>query len=376
MLLAVSQVFATSLLAGLCAGWLMHRADFCTVAALRDSFLFRDTGMLRAQALLVALSVVFFELLRLTGLQAYSAVPFYGLPSLSNLVGGVLFGFGMVLAGGCVVGVLYRLGSGSRLALAALFGLVCGSALYAEIHPWWHSLAVASRLSEQATLPLLTGIPMPWWSLAMALLAFCLWRDFSHRHATRLKPSVRGYVALHHAALGLSLCGVACLVLVGMPMGVTTTYAKIAAVVERQLLPEHAAALEFFAVQPFDYTPPYSELSLAGGAGWQLDALALIQYPLIFGILAGAALSSWRLKEFRARFRPPRLQLFVTFGGGLTMGLASRLTPGCNVWHLWGGLPHLALSSVLFCLGLVPGAWLGARLIRQIIFRSQQEIMS
>lgn len=367
------QVGIASLVVGVAAGWIMHRADFCAVAALRDSFMFGDTGMFRAQALLVALSVVLFEALRLSGVQSYSATPFYGLPSWTNVIGGCLFGFGMVLAGGCVVGVLYRLGSGSRLALTALVGLLCGSAVYAEIHPWWRTLAAKMVLGDVATLPRLSGIPTPVWAVLMLVLAVWLWRGLAVTSVREQASGLRGYLAPHHAAIGLALCGVVSLLLVGMPMGVTTSYAKIAAFAERTLVPQHVAALEFFSRQPLLYTPPYSEIQIAGGGGADLDALALIQFPLIGGLLAGAAISAWRLREFRVRFSPPRLQVLVAFSGGGIMGLASRLTPGCNVWHVWGGLPHLALSSMLFFIALLPGAWFGTRVIQLVILNSQRE---
>jgi hypothetical protein len=59
---------------------------------------------------------------------------------------------------------------------------------------------------------------------------------------------------------------------------------------------------------------------------------------------------------------PPR-QLAWAFSGGVIMGLASRMAPTCNIWHLLGGLPILSLSSILFVAGLLPGAWLGGRML-------------
>ena len=49
------------------------------------------------------------------------------------------------------------------------------------------------------------------------------------------------------------------------------------------------------------------------------------------------------------------------------MGLASRMAPGCNVWHVMGGLPVFSLSSLLFVLGLLPGAWAGGKIVSRIL---------
>jgi hypothetical protein len=55
--------------------------------------------------------------------------------------------------------------------------------------------------------------------------------------------------------------------------------------------------------------------------------------------------------------------------GGLLLGLAARMAPSCNVWHLWGGVPILAMQSLLFLAGLLPGAWIGARLLTRFVVR-------
>jgi uncharacterized membrane protein YfcA len=58
----------------------------------------------------------------------------------------------------------------------------------------------------------------------------------------------------------------------------------------------------------------------------------------------------------------------------MIMGMAARLSSGCNVWHLWGGLPYLALSSLLFLVGIVPGAWVGSRVLKRVIFSGPVEV--
>ena len=55
-------------------------------------------------------------------------------------------------------------------------------------------------------------------------------------------------------------------------------------------------------------------------------------------------------------------------GSGKTiLALAARMVPSCNVWHLMGGLPILAVQSILFLIGLIPGAWLGSLILSRVI---------
>ncbi|MDP1605301.1 MAG: YeeE/YedE thiosulfate transporter family protein [Rhodocyclaceae bacterium] len=82
----------------------MHRSDFCVTASFRDLFLFRDFFLMRQMILLVVVSMVLFALGRLGGIITIHPFPLLGQPSLANVIGGFVFGIGMVLASGCVIG--------------------------------------------------------------------------------------------------------------------------------------------------------------------------------------------------------------------------------------------------------------------------------
>lgn len=354
----------TSLMVGLLAGFCMHRSDFCLAGAFRDLFLFRDGHRLRALVLLVTVSAVSFELLRAIGWLPYYPFPWFAPPAVTNLVGGFLFGVGMVLAGGCVVGVLYKAGGGSVPAGIAIFGLLVGSALYAEIHPQWSAVARASILQNQAiTLPQLTGVSPGWWITTLAMLGgWCCWRWLRQGRWYPPAQKADGYLPLWVSALALAGLGLLSVLGTGMPMGVTTSYAKAAAFLEELVAPGHVQQVTYFNAQPILYTLPYGGAKMAGGGGPVFDVVALIQFPLIAGILLGAAISAIRLGEFHPQWRLGWQQACTVFAGGVIMALGSRMTPGCNVWHLLGGLPLLTLQSLLFLIGMLPGAWFGGRL--------------
>ncbi len=142
--------------------------------------------MLRTLLLAILVSMALFELARQGGLLPLYPFPLLGPPALTNILGGLLFGVGMVLAGGCVVGTLYKLGSGSVVSLTAFAGLLVGSALYAEIHPWW--VPIARRcilLPDSITLPqaLRLSPPLLLWPLVLGG-GFCLFRWAAFRDGT------------------------------------------------------------------------------------------------------------------------------------------------------------------------------------------------
>lgn len=349
---------------GLLAGAIMQRSDFCMTAAFRDFFLFRSCTMLAALLILVSVSAVLFELVCFVTGAGSSLSLAFGAPALVTMPGGAIFGVGMVLAGGCVVGTLYRLGAGSRLALWALIGMILGSALYAEIHPFWVPLRKVTTLGPEAiTLPQWSGLPSWFFVVLLVIVAgtlFWRWpRAFAPLPGWR---EIAGYIPPFYAAWALAGVGALSVILLGSPLGVTTSYAKMAALFERLLLPEHLAATPFFQTQS-SLTFPLVAEEVSAGPGPAFDGIAVLQYPLILGIILGSALSAWRLGEWRWSRGAPWRQTISALIGGILMGLASRLASGCNIWHLWGGLPVFSVQSLLFLLGLFPGAWLGGRLL-------------
>ncbi|SHI55953.1 hypothetical protein SAMN02745165_00405 [Malonomonas rubra DSM 5091] len=364
-------IIIISLLLGLCSGVIMHRSDFCIAGMFRDLFLFRSSPLLRSLLLLITISMLLFEAARLIGLLNYQLPSsLYGLPSLANLFGGVLFGVGMVLAGGCAVGTLYKLGSGNGSAFFALSGLIAGSTIFAEFHPAWKQFSASTRLADVATLPQLLSLPKPLTILPLVTI-FSILLIFWQRQGMMKRPSiVKGYLQPRTAAVMLAGIVFFSFALIGMPLGLTTSYAKIGAFLENLAAPEHFATLEYFHAQGFRYYSPLAHHTLSAGAGPAWDGLSLAQFPLIIGIVGGSAASAILMGKFHISLKLPKAQIISALLGGLLMGAAARMAPSCNVWHLLGGLPLLSLQSILFTLGLLPGAWCGSKLLTRFVLKA------
>lgn len=363
---------AVSLAAGLGAGFVMHRSDFCLAGMVRDLFLFRSVFMLRIFALYLLVNMLLTEFSRELGLMPLLPYPLFGLPGLANVIGGALFGVGMVLAGGCVVGTLYRMGAGSILSLTAFVGLVTGSALYAEIHGWWKTVAVKMQpAAGKITLAQVLGVNQAVMVLPLALLLLVAVRSWWKDGLLERRTAMSGYLQPWKAAIWLALITWISAVLIGMPLGITTCYAKMGAWLEMQLLPAHASTVEYFKAMPLNYMNQLLGIAYRGGPGWGADGIAMIQFPLVAGIVLGSFTSSALLGEFRIYVRVPAIQYCSALAGGVIMGLAARMAPACNVWHLLGGVPILATQSILFAAGLLPGTWLGSKIMSEIILRNR-----
>ncbi len=360
-----------NLVLGLAAGAIMHRSDYCVAGMFRDLFLFRHTLMLRTLLLLVITSMVLFEIARRLGLLFPYPFPVLGSPSAANIAGGFLFGVGMVLAGGCVAGTLYKMGSGSMTSATAFVGLIVGSGMYAEIHPWWRDIAgFTSFLQGSITLPQAMNVDPGLILLPCVLVAAFLFIRWARESKWRKFSAAEGYLQPWKAALALAVLGTLSCLLVGMPFGISTAYAKMAAYLELLVAPAHVADTPFYNAVPLNYTNQFLDLPLAGGAGPTPDAISFIQFPVIIGIVIGSALSTLSVREFKMYFRVPARQYISAFTGGIILALGSRMTPGCNIWHLFGGLPILALQSIFFLSAIFPGAYIGSMVLKHLVLSS------
>lgn len=365
---SILLMYLFGLLVGLIAGFVMHRSDYCLAGMFRNAILFRNTFMLRILFLQIIFTTILFEIVRLLGFLPLYPFPILSAPSPANLIGGFVFGIGMVLAGGCVVGTLYKMGSGSIISLVAFVGLICGSGLYAEIHPWWGPFVKGTTFFKGfITLPQLLDIDPFLFVVSFVLPSLAIIRIWYRQNKWERPAEVKGYIQPWKTAVILALLGLASYIALGMPLGVSTTYAKLAAMIGSIFSPNYVSSLQYFKVVPLDVVHPFTGVTLTGRPGPEIDTIWLIQFPVIVGIILGSSISAMLLKEFSYYCQIPRKQIITAFVGGVILGLASRMAPSCNVWHLFGGIPLFAMQSLLFVLGLVPGTWLGGKILLRIL---------
>jgi uncharacterized protein len=353
---------------GLILGSVLHRGDFCTAGILRDIFLFRDYTLLRPLLLAVVLTMFLFLLARLAGFLPFAPPPSYGsMVTLLGVAGGLLFGVGMVLAGGCVVGTLYKMGAGNLTSFIAFMGIIAGSLVYAEFHPLIRKAAGFAVLTNEVTLfqkwPL-AGTVIGW-SLVLGSIPFFLkW----YRQGRMVVNSVaEGYLQPWRVAVVLAVLNLLAYLASGMPIGISTAFAKLGAFMAVLVAPEHVNQLAYFR-EP-SLAVPTAGVILTGGAGPWADLIFYTEMHLLVGIVVGAFLSALVLREFRIYGLPPARQAAAAFGGGMLIALGARMAGGCNVKFVLGGLPLLSFQAMLFVGGMLAGAWLGSLLLAGIILR-------
>ncbi len=110
---------------GLAFGIVLQRSGFCMTASFRDLFTTGSGRLARGTMVAVLVGMLGFSVLVAAGVRTPFVLPV----GWHTVVGGALFGFGMVLAGGCATGTLFRIGEGNVQYLLALLGAVIAAPL-------------------------------------------------------------------------------------------------------------------------------------------------------------------------------------------------------------------------------------------------------
>jgi hypothetical protein len=111
---------AVIVLAGFSIGFIMHRSRLCFARAFREPFMTAEGDMTKAVILALAIGLPIASLLfQKNIIDPYIAIP----PAfwIGSLLGGLIFGIGMIFAGGCASGSLWRMGEGHAKLWVTIF---------------------------------------------------------------------------------------------------------------------------------------------------------------------------------------------------------------------------------------------------------------
>lgn len=305
---------------GIAFGALALATNFCAMGAITDLLLMGDGRRLRAWLLAAAVAILGTQALGLIGFVATAGSIYRGGSALvlGSLLGAVVFGFGMVLAGGCVQRALVRSGAGSRKAPVVLLAAILGAGIVA----------------------LLPGLPIPDWPADATL------PDILSRHSG-LAPDLATALCSLAAGGGLLAVCLASRAFRGSPRDLAAGLG-IGGLVIGGWIATRAADIETGSLN--------FVLALTAETNAFLIAAAL-------GTVLGAVLYVAPGRRFRVERFADRADLRLTAIGGFLMGIGGAIAHGCTIGQGVTGLSTLALGSVLAWIGLVLGAWRGLRFL-------------
>lgn len=348
----VTVVAGSGFALGLIFGAVVFATNFCTMGSISDILTFGDHRRFRAWLLAIAVAMI--------GSQALDAAGFFDLGEsiyptprfnfVGNIVGGLLFGFGMVFAGGCASRNLVRVGGGDLRSLVVLifigiFGYMTLRGLIAlgrveieelvvvDLGKWGLADQTISGLLASAGMAEGTATVVVTAVLALALLAYCF-KDAAFR------TSPRNVIA----GLAIGSCVVAGWWITGVAGA-------------DDFDPTQLASLTFVAPSgdALVYLMTFSGATINFGIA------------TVGGTIAGAFLAALLTGRFHPTSFADVSDTLRNMAGGALMGIGGVVAMGCTVGQAITGISTLALGSVLAFIAIVVGAVIGLKTMERML---------
>jgi uncharacterized membrane protein YedE/YeeE len=328
----------SGLVVGGLIGFVLQRGRFCMNTAFRDTIFIKDFTMFRAYLLALIIMIIGSNFLNDMGIIHLKAQTFY---PFANIIGGFIFGLGIVLAGGCGSGIVYRVGEGQMASWVAVLGffLGIGATNNGILRPVYDAMRSVHVGQPGMTLMTLIGeAPTTKW-LIIAVLCGLL-----SIYVLMGKPFKVGKQKGFFWSVAAVLMGI---------LGVVTFWAS-----------EHWGSPGF--ARGLNFTTPTGELFFTVLTG---DAKSRF-FPMydmgifkvtwaefyIIGVPLGSYISARILKEFKWKI-PPATEMLTVLGGSIMMGFGAVCAGGCNVGQALTGFSTLSIGSIVATIFIILGNW-------------------
>ncbi|HCG91678.1 MAG TPA: hypothetical protein DEZ08_07580 [Dehalococcoidia bacterium] len=361
-------------------GFTLQKSRFCFASAFRDLFLFGSGHNMKAVLLAIAIaSVGFVGILSwilpspLPGEFPSSAhvLPF----GISTIVAGSVFGIGMVLAGGCVSGTIYRIAEGYIASVVTMIGIVIGTILLIVTWDFWWEVFISNepKIFLPSTQSLGYGFSLLLTICALLLVYLIVVfietksgiteyvitkeKDLSLKtFSQRIKESIENAFSKSWTAKsgGIALGFIAIIYfLFHSPPGVTGEIMK--------------QSMNISYLFNFSDGPLKGIASLSGCLGSSIES-GIISHTFVstVGVFFGALVSALLSQEFKIRTPKESKRYIQSISGGILMGYSASLGIGCTIGAFFSSISSFSLSGWLFGLSLGVGAYVGTKLIKVI----------
>lgn len=350
--LPIKYVVATlGFVLGAAFGATAQRTNFCTMGAISDIVFMQDWNRFRAWMLAIAVAILGSQGLHLLGYidlnkSIYLTTNFGW---AGAIVGGLLFGFGMTMTGGCGNKTLVRLGAGNlkSLVVAIVLGIFAYMTLRGLIGIGRVQMETALNVNLATTKLAAQGVP-----------------DMAAKLTGAALPTVRTAVAIAVAGLLLWFCfksaefrGSAANIASGLILGV--------------LVVGGWAITGIVGKDEFDPTP-LSSVTFVAPVGESVQYLmtftgATINFGIatVGGVIVGSFLMAKATGEFRMESFADANDLARHLIGGAIMGVGGVMALGCTIGQGMTGVSTLALGSFLALGSIILGGVLGMKYLEE-----------
>lgn len=346
-----TQVLWVAFILAVLFGAIAQRTHFCTMGAVSDIVNMGDWTRMRVWVMAIGVAMIGFYILAAAG-QIDSSKTLYASSRftwLSALVGGVLFGFGMVLASGCGSKSLVRIGGGNLKSVVVF--VVMGVAAFATLKGVTAVVRVATvdrvavEFSRNAALPdwlgIAVGLSPASAGLILALvigLALIFWALLG-----------RDFVRFDNLLGGLGIGAV--IVAMWWVSGHMAYVAEHPETLQEAFLATNSGRAEAFSfVSPVAYTIDWFMFFS------DKSKVLTIGIVSVFGVVLGSAIYALSTRSFRWEGFRDAEDTANHLVGAVLMGVGGVAAMGCTVGQGLSGISTLSITSMLAVAAILAGS--------------------
>jgi len=323
----------TAAIIGFMFGFAMQKGSFCGASIISSVILYRDLKGVKAFIAVIAVSMIGFA-----GLAALGWIKLNpkGLELLPMALGGLIFGIGMVLGGGCISGSLYKAGEGRLTSILALLGIGLGTNMVqagalrefaARIAATTANIRISNSLDQM--------IDVDYKIWAIIIFIFVAVILFMGRRRLDDGSNQNGLVYR----------------VISKKWSIITSGAVIGVIAWFAYLSSAAAGRNYtlgvtggvMAVAAF-----------LAGVNTKFNWWLLIE---VLAVMAGSAVSAKLSGDLKFRSADPQT-LIIAFSGGIIMGIGAVMADGCFIGNMTSGWALLSSGSLVAGISTIFGNWI------------------
>jgi uncharacterized membrane protein YedE/YeeE len=380
------------LITGLSIGYIMQRSRLGFAGGIKRIYVTGDSSLTKALMFMLAISIIITAAIHYGAFAHGAEVAFRAVGGATiipgtqfikpinalTIIGGILFGIGMMFGGGCASGTLTDAGEGEGRALVTLFFFITG-ALGGEYAMGSLKDTVLFTWSKKVYLPDSFGYMGAIIISLLACLAvyvFAKWYENKRKRAnTFILPEYAEWEkelpetveyklfsketyhkffvkrwSVYTGAVFLAAMFEVIILTTGSSWGVTTAFVNWGAWIYQSVGLIDVSMWESFS---------YQMDTINGGFMNDPDSMRNL------GIILGAAISLLLAGHFsfKKKFKLKDAAFYAI--GGLLMGYGARIAMGCNIGAFYSAVANFSLSGWVFMLALIVGGVIGVNLIKK-----------
>jgi uncharacterized protein len=386
---AVSAYFRlwvlTAIPIGFLFGFFLMKGDLCGSSAMSEVIIMKDKKKLFGFWLAIVISMLGFAILELLGLVTLAPKPMIW---LSAIIGGAIFGVGIVLGGGCISGCLYKAATGNINSMASVLTIPLGVLLVwygplKKLNDYLLTFVIKSNEGKAVTLYSVTGLP--YWALALIIaiptLVYSITylkkikkkivptgsRPLSNIFTKSWKPWQAGVAIGILAAFGyLSSVSTGRNYPIGITHGVAHAYLLISDFnVEHNFgIPPKIETMS----KPLEAKPQIGSVQNTNSSSGQTiipskpadpQKKAIIWWAIFidFGLVIGSFISGRMSGQARLLPKPPE-QTVIAMLGGFLIGIGAAIASGCVIGNILSGWALMSVGMFIFGITVLVFNWI------------------